>query len=140
MPKTPIPEAIPLPEIMIVPSRLLSAGTTENLLNKIRKVKHVRQLTVSGEDLPASISWGPGKGLEVDHDERRKIKYGGQEMELKVQVGRVFAEVDDIDSVQRALKEIETICEEILPFGFQMEVGRYSKYRPTVTDYKKRMR
>jgi methyl-coenzyme M reductase subunit D len=140
MPKTPIPEAIPLPEIMIVPSRLLSAGTTEKLLNKIRKVKHVRQLTVSGEDLPASISWGPGKGLEVDHDERRNIKYGGQEMELKVQVGRVFAEVDDIDSVQRALKEIEAICEEILPFGFQMEVGRYSKYRPTVTDYKKRMR
>jgi len=103
-------------------------------------VKHVRQLTVSGEDLPASISWGPGKGLEVDHNERCEIKYGGQKMELKVQVGRVFAEIDDIDSVKRALKEIEVICEETLPFGFQLEVGRYSKYRPTVTDYKKRMR
>lgn len=140
MPNVPVPEAIPLPEVMIVPSRLLSAGTTEKLLNKIRKVKHVRQLTVSGEDLPASISWGPGKGLKVGHDERREISYGGQEIELKVQVGRVFAEIDDVDSVKKALKEIEAICEEMLPFGFQLEVGRYSKYRPTVTDYKKRMR
>jgi methyl-coenzyme M reductase subunit D len=140
MANTPIPEAIPLPEIMIVPMRLLSAGTTEKLLNRIRKVKHVRQIAVSGENLPAKVNWGPGKGLDVDHDERREIKYGGQRMELKVQVGQVFAEINEVDSVPKALEEIEEICEEILPFGFQLEVGRYSKYRPTVTDYKKRMR
>ena len=140
MPKPPIPESVPLPEVMVVPARLLSASTTEKLVNKIRKVRNVRQITVSGEDLPSKVSWGPGKGLRIDHDERREINYGGREMELTVQVGRIFAEIDDIDRVQKAVKEIEAICEEFLPFGFQLEVGRYSKYRPTVTDYKKRMR
>jgi len=140
MPKTPSPEAVPLPEIMVVPSRLLSAGTTERLVNRIRKVKHVRQITVSGEDLPKKVSWGPGKGMDVDHNERRMIDYGGQSMELKVQVGRLFAEIEDVDNVHKALSDIEAICEEILPFGFQLEVGRYSKYRQTVTDYKKWMR
>jgi methyl-coenzyme M reductase subunit D len=30
------------------------------------------------------------------------------------------------------------ICEDLLPFGFDLEVGRYSKFKPTVTDYAKR--
>ncbi len=136
MPKTSSPEAVPLPEIMILPSRLLSAKTTERLLNKIYKVKHVRNVTVSGESLPAKVSWGPGKGLDVDHLERQVIEVAGRKTELRVQVGRVFVEIEDIDYVKKALKDIEKMCEEVLPFGFDMEVGRYSKYKPTVSDYK----
>jgi len=62
----------------------------------------------------------------------------GRETQLTILVGRVFVEIDDIDHVQTALKEIEKICEDMLPFGFDLEVGRYSKFKPTTTDYAKK--
>jgi methyl-coenzyme M reductase subunit D len=132
------PEAVPLPEIMIMPSRLLHATTTEKLINRIYEVKHVRQITCQGEGLPEKITLGPAAGLPVNHPERKKIKVKGKETELRVLVGRVFVEIDDIDNVKEALSEIEIICEELLPFGFDLEVGRYSKFKPTVTDYAKK--
>lgn len=135
---TSTPEAVPLPEIGILPSRLLSAATTEKLINRIYEVKHVRQVTCQGEGLPEKITLGPAAGLPVNHPERRKIKIKGQDTELRVLVGRVFVEIDDIDNVKEALEAIEVICEELLPFGFDLEVGRYSKFKPTVTDYAKK--
>jgi len=130
-------EQVPLPEILIFPNRLLSAETTEKLLNRIYEVPHVRQVNVSGESLPAVATIGPAKGQPVNHPERKVINVKGKEVELRLQVGRVFVEVDDIDHVQATLGELDKICQEILTFGYSMEVGRYSKYRPTVTDYKK---
>jgi methyl-coenzyme M reductase subunit D len=131
------PEAVPLPEILIFPNRLLSAETTEKLLNKVYEVPHVRQVNISGEGIPAVLGSGPGKGLPNVHPERKTITVKGKEVELRLLVGRVFVEIDDIDNVQQALEKIEEICKDVLPFGFNLEVGRYSKYRPTVTDYKK---
>ena len=131
------PESIPLPEVLIFPHRLLSADTTEKLLNRIYEVKHVRQVNLSGEGLPSKVRSGPHTGLDVEHPQRKVIAVKGKEIELTLQVGRIFVEIDDIDNLQGALDEIEKICQEILTFGFNLEVGRYSKYRPTVTDYKK---
>jgi methyl-coenzyme M reductase subunit D len=132
------PEVTPLPEIMIMPSRLLSADTTEKLLNKLYEVKHVRQVNCQGEGLPEMVKQGPAAGIPVDHPERKKIMVKGRETQLTILVGRVFVEIDDIDHVQTALKEIEKICEDMLPFGFDLEVGRYSKFKPTTTDYAKK--
>jgi methyl-coenzyme M reductase subunit D len=132
------PEAVPLPEIMVMPSRLLSADTTEKLINSLYKVKHVRQITCQGESLPEKITIGPAAGLPVNHPERKKIMVKGKETELRILVGRIFVEIDDIDNVKEALKQIEAICEEMLPMGFDLEVGRYSKFKPTVTDYSKK--
>lgn len=137
MTSTNVPEAVPLPEILIFPNRLLKAETTEKLLNRIYDVPHVRQVNIAGEGLPAVLSSGPNKGMPNEHPERRVITVKGKQVELRLLVGRVFVEIDDIDSVQQALEEIEKICTELLPFGFNLEVGRYSKYRPTVTDYRK---
>ncbi len=131
------PEAVPLPEILIFPNRLLKAETTETLLNKVYEVPHVRQVNIAGEGLPAVLGSGPGKGLPNEHPERRVITVKGKQVELRLLVGRVFVEIDDIDHVQQALEDIEKICIEVLPFGFNLEVGRYSKYKPTVTDYAK---
>jgi methyl-coenzyme M reductase subunit D len=137
MTSTDTPEAVPLPEILIFPNRLLKAETTEKLLNRIYEVPHVRQVNIAGEGLPAMLSSGPNKGLPNEHPERRVITVKGKQVELRLLVGRVFVEIDDIDYVQPALEEIDSICTELLPFGFNLEVGRYSKYRPTVTDYRK---
>lgn len=130
-------EKVPLPEILIFPARLLRAETTEKLLNRIYSVANVRYVTVSGEDLPAVLNAGPGKGQPVNHPERHMITIKGEEIELRLLVGRIFVEINDIDNVPKALEDIEEVCKELLPFGFNLEVGRYSKFRPTVTDYKK---
>ncbi len=137
MTSTDAPETVPLPEILIFPNRLLKAETTEKLLNRIYDVPHVRQVNIAGEGLPAVLGSGPNKGLPNEHPERRVITVKGKEVELRLMVGRIFVEIEDIDYVQQALEEIDAICTELLPFGFNLEVGRYSKYRPTVTDYRK---
>ncbi|HSV41983.1 MAG TPA: methyl-coenzyme M reductase operon protein D, partial [Methanomassiliicoccales archaeon] len=103
----------------------------------VYEVPHVRHVTVSGESLPEKLGSGAGKGLPNEHPERKKIKVKGADVELKLLVGRVFVEIEDIEYVDGALAEIEGICNELLPFGFSLEVGRYSKFKPTVTDYKK---
>jgi methyl-coenzyme M reductase subunit D len=132
---SPTPERVPLPEIMIMPSRLLSANTTEKILNKIYEVKYVRHINCQGENLPAKITLGSGQGLPVNHPERKIIKVKGEETELRILVGRIFVEIDDFEHVEETLQKIEEICEKMLPFGFDLEVGRYSKFKPTVTDY-----
>ncbi|HRU11336.1 MAG: methyl-coenzyme M reductase operon protein D [Methanomassiliicoccales archaeon] len=133
----PASEEVPLPEIQIFPERLLMASTTEKLLNRLYDIKNVRQINIQGEGLPAVMKSGPGTGGPVDHPERKKIKVKGKEVELTVQVGRIFVEISDIDHVPQALKDIEAVCKEVLPFGFTLEVGRYNKFRPTTTDYMK---
>jgi methyl-coenzyme M reductase subunit D len=140
MTDTTTPEYIPLPEIMIFPKRLLSAVTTEKILNKIQCLNHVRQINLHGENLPVTVNYGPGKGYRVDHPQRKVIDVKGDKMELNVQVGRIFVEVDDIDNVEEVINEIERICNEILPFGYHLEVGRYSKFRPTLSDYLRGLR
>lgn len=130
-------EPVPLPEVLIFPNRLLSAETTEKLLNAVYDVPHVRQVNLSGEGIPAVVGSGPAKGAAVEHEGRKVINVKGREIELRLLVGRVFVEIDDIDHVEKALEAIDAICQALLPFGYNLEVGRYSKYRPTVTDYKK---
>ena len=134
---TPASEGVPLPEIQIFPERLLSASTTEVLLNKLYTVKNVRQINVQGEGLPAIMKAGPGTGGPVNHPERKKIKVKGEDVELTIQVGRIFVEICDIDFVPQALKDVEAVCKELLPFNFTLEVGRYNKFKPTTSDFKK---
>jgi len=137
---TPKKESIPLPEILIFPTRLISADRTEKLLNALYGVEHVTYVTISGEGLPAVIRAGPATGAPVEHPERKVITVRGEKIELCLQVGRIFVEIDDIDNVQRALEKFEKICNEILPFGYSLEVGRFSKWKPTVADYKKELK
>jgi methyl-coenzyme M reductase subunit D len=131
----PTPERIVLPEIMIMPSRLLSADTTEKILNKIYEVKYVRHINCQGESLPLKLTSGAGSGLLVNHPERKVIKVNGKDEEMRILVGRIFVEIEDFEHVEETLQKIEKICEELLPFGFDLEVGRYSKFKPTTTDY-----
>jgi len=137
MARTTLQEQIPLPEILIFPARLLKAETTEKLLNSVYEVPHVRHVTVSGESLPDVLGSGEGKGLKNEHTEKKTIMVKGSEVELKLLVGRLFVELEDVEYIDEATAKIEEICKELLPFGFNLEVGRYNKFKPTVTDYKK---
>lgn len=129
-----------LPEIRITTKRLLGAESTEKVLNALSALGNIRQITLKGENLPAKINSGPNKGIDNNHPERRKIKFGDQEILLTKLVGDFFLEleVENEDMLSASVEEIDRICKEVIPFGFTMDVGRYSKYRPTLSDYKLR--
>ena len=124
----------PLPEVKIFTNRLLSADTTETVLNALIKVKHVRQINICGESLPQTVKSGPHTGIPVNHPERKVIKFGDNEIELTKQVGGFFIELTNECDVDGAVAEIRKVCDRMIKVGYSLEVGRYSKYRPTLTD------
>jgi len=124
----------PLPEVKIFTDRLLSADSTERVLNALIGVKHIRQINICGESLPLKVKSGPNTGIPVNHPERKVIKFGDSEVELTKLVGGFFAELNAECDVDEAVEEIRRVCDETINVGYSLEVGRYSKYRPTLTD------
>ncbi len=128
----------PLPEVQIITNRLLSAETTEVLLNKLDVIDGIRQIQMTGESIPKTINSGPGKGLPNNHSERRIINVNGREVELRYLVGALYIEleVEDEDELDAKLEEIESACNQCIEFGYVLNVGRYTKYKPTLHDYR----
>ncbi|MCQ2069665.1 MAG: methyl-coenzyme M reductase operon protein D [archaeon] len=129
---------VPLPEIRIMTNRLLSAETTEVVLNAIEGIKHIRQVNMQGESLPAKINSGPAKGHMNNHTERKIIHVAGREVELHCLVGAFYIEVlvEDEDGLNAVVEELKAACDKTIPFGYTIDVGRYSKYRPSLHDYR----
>ncbi|MFA6709760.1 MAG: methyl-coenzyme M reductase operon protein D [Candidatus Methanomethylophilaceae archaeon] len=128
---------VPLPEVRITTTRLLSADTTETVLNALVTVENIRQINLKGESLPSKIGSGPNKGLPNNHSERRTIKFGEKEIELHHMVGDIFIELDvaDDEELKATVDSIDAAVKDKIPFGYTLVVGRYSKYRPTLSDY-----
>ena len=129
---------VPLPEVWIQYERLLMAESTEKVLNALVGVEKIRQIYLKGESLPATINSGPNKGLPNNHSERRMIKFGDKEIELKHLVGDFYIElaVDNQEELEAKVKEIDEAIKGVVPFGYNITVGRYSKYRPSLHDYR----
>jgi methyl-coenzyme M reductase subunit D len=129
---------IPLPEVEIFSRVLLSAATTEKVLNALDPIDHIRQINMTGESVPKTLNSGPAKGLPNDHTERKVIKVGGREVELRYLVGAFYIELDveNEDMLNEAVDKINKACLATMPQGFDLTVGRYSKYRKTLRDYK----
>ena len=130
---------VPLPEVRISTQRLLLAETTEKVLNAIVTVKDIRQINLKGESLPATINSGPNRGIANNHSERKMIKYGDKQIELKHLVGDFYIElaVENEEQLEAKVKEIDAAVKPILKdIGYGIDVGRFSKYSPTLHDYK----
>ncbi|MCL2509716.1 MAG: methyl-coenzyme M reductase operon protein D [Methanomassiliicoccaceae archaeon] len=129
---------IPLPEIEIFSHVLLSAETTEKVLNALDPIEHIRQINMTGESVPKTLNSGPAKGLPNNHSEHKVIKVGGRDVELRYQVGAFYVElnVENEEMLEEAKEKIRLACEATLPRGFDLTVGRYSKYKKTLRDYK----
>jgi methyl-coenzyme M reductase subunit D len=129
---------IPLPEVEIFSNVLLGADTTEKVLNALDPIEHIRQINMTGESISKNLNSGPGKGLPNNHSERKVIKVGGRDVELKYQVGAFYIELDveNEKMLDEAVNKIKEACEATMPRGFSLTVGRYSKYRKTLRDYK----
>lgn len=129
---------IPLPEVEIFSNVLLSHGTTEKVLNALDPIENIRQINMTGESIPKTLNNGPAKGLPNDHSERKVIKVGGRDVELRYLVGAFYIElsVENETKLDEAVEKIRSACEATMPKGFSLKVGRYSKYRKTLRDYK----
>ena len=130
---------VPLPEVRLSTQRLLMADTTEKVLNALLVVKDIRQINLKGESLPATINSGPNRGVANNHSERKMIKYGDKQIELRHLVGDFYIElaVENEEQLEQRVKEIDAAVKPILgDIGYGIDVGRYSKYRPTLHDYK----
>jgi methyl-coenzyme M reductase subunit D len=55
----------------------------------------------------------------------------GEKVELTVQVGKIFIELEE-PGVKQKVKEA---CEKVLPFPFEINEGLYIRTRKTLTDY-----
>jgi methyl-coenzyme M reductase subunit D len=107
-------------DIEIFPHRLLSADTTERLLNDLEMVEGIKKIIIQGQRLPP----------EEINTEHRIIKIKGEEIDLQVQTGRIMTEIEN----EEIIDEIRGICENLLPFGFDIHVGTYIRRHKTVTD------
>ena len=128
----------PLPEVRIVTNRLLGADTTEKVLNGLNEIEYIRQIHFSGESLPEKIGSGPNKGLDNKHTQRRMITVCGNDLELRHMVGSFFIElnVENEEMLEDTAGKIKDVFDAHIEHGFTIDIGRYSKYRPSLRDYR----
>ncbi|BDZ69667.1 methyl-coenzyme M reductase operon protein D [Methanobacterium petrolearium] len=107
-------------DIEIFPHRLLSTETTEKLLNDLEGVEGIKRMVIQGQRLPP----------EEINPERRFITIKGEKVDLQVKTGRVLMEIEEEDIIE----ELKPICENHLPFGYNIHVGTFIRKKKTVTD------
>ena len=107
-------------DIEIFPHRLLNADTTEKLLNDLEDLEGVKRMVIQGQRLPPE---------EINPD-RQSITVKGEEIDLQVKTGRVMMEIEE----EEIIEEVKTICDDILPFGYNVHVGTFIRKQKTVTD------
>jgi len=120
------------PQCRIVSERLLNPETTERLLNKIVSVPGIRRMVLNGPRLPATVPYGPAKGLPNPHPMRKKIHVGDQELELQVHVGTVLLELECRDVIPALKTAVEPVFTD---FTFHIQEGKYMKTSPSLVDY-----
>ena len=130
---TDVPDtSIPV-QIEIFTERLLNPETVERLVTEFAKIEGITRLIMHGPRIAAAVPEGPAKGTPNVHAARRHIQVGQQDVELGVQVGRFWLELEDEDVIE----QVEEVSRRILPCGFQINRGLYIRTRPTQTDYAK---
>jgi len=107
-------------DIEIFPHRLLSADTTEKLLNDLEELEGVKRMVIQGQRLPQA----------EENPERRFITVLGEKIDLQVQTGRVLMEIEE----EEIIDEVKNICDDNLPFGYNVHVGTFIRKQKTVTD------
>ncbi|HYC19158.1 MAG TPA: methyl-coenzyme M reductase operon protein D [Candidatus Bathyarchaeia archaeon] len=130
---TDVPDtSIPV-QIEIFTERLLSPETVEELLTELAKIEGITRLILHGPRIASAVPEGPAKGTPNVHAAHKHIQVGGQDVELGVQVGRIWLELEDEDVIE----QVEEVSKRTLPCGFQINRGLYMRTRPTQTDYAK---
>jgi methyl-coenzyme M reductase subunit D len=120
------------PQCRIDSERFLNPETTERLLNRIVSVPGVRRMVLNGPRLPATVTYGPAKGMANAHDKRKTIHVGDQEMELQVHVGTVLLELENRDVIPALKAAVEPVFTN---FTCRIKEGKFMKTEPSLVDY-----
>ena len=114
-------------DIEIFPYRVLGSDTTEKLLNDLEALDDVKRTVLHGPRFPKGEAT-----LPPQYRERRIITVNGEKVVLQVKTARIFLEI----TMESTIKEIEEICKEHIPFGFDINQDRahYIRKQKTVTD------
>ena len=116
-------------QLEIFPARLLTVETAQKLLNELNKISGITRMVVFGPGIPKD---DPKDLLKGKFEAKKKfLSILGEEVELSVQVGRVWVEVEDV-SVKDKIREA---CEKTLTVPFDINEGLYLRTKKTITDY-----
>lgn len=126
-------------EIEIFPRRLLSADRVEKILNSIIRLGMAENIILHGPKLPKYVvvpsrEHPMGIRVETGHEDLRKIRFGSEEVELTVKVGRIIIQPIKGVDLDVFLERLKEMCNEQLPFGFDIRVGQFTKTQPTISD------
>ena len=108
-------------DIEIFPHRLLNVDTAERLLNDLDGVKGIKRMLIHGPRLPP---------VREGHPDRRTIVIGGEEVDVQVKPGRILLEIES----EEVIDDIKEVCEEHLPFGYNIHIGHFIRKQKTVSD------
>ncbi|MBN2734606.1 MAG: methyl-coenzyme M reductase operon protein D [Methanomicrobiaceae archaeon] len=122
------------PQCRAIPLRMLSPTTAEKYLNEVVKVPGIRRMVVNGPSLPAVVPYGPARGKPNPNSNRRTIKVGNADMELRVQVGTIVFEVEDTSVIEK-IREVSNEFFKDINFPCQVQEGKFMKTSPTLADY-----
>lgn len=120
-------------QIEVFPQRLLNIDTAQKLLNELNATNGITRMVVYGPCLPRD---DPDDLLEGKYgvSEKKYLNIMGEMVELGVQVGRVWIEIEDMGAIER----IREACDKTLPFPFELNEGLYLRRKKTVSDYARR--
>jgi methyl-coenzyme M reductase subunit D len=108
-------------DIEIFPHRLLNTDTAERLLNNLDGIDGIKRMLIHGPRLPP---------IREGHPDRRTIVVGGEEIDVQVKPGRILIEIES----EEVIEDIKEVCEEHLPFGYNIHIGHFIRKQKTVTD------
>jgi methyl-coenzyme M reductase subunit D len=121
-----------LMQVEIFPQRTLNVETAQKLLDELNTIPGIRRMVVFGPRLPPE---NPDDLLNGKYGAavKKYLNIKGEMVELTVQVGKVWIELESFD----VLEKIRAAGEKALPFTFEMYEGIYIRTQPTVVDYAK---
>jgi methyl-coenzyme M reductase subunit D len=120
-------------QVEIFPQRTLNVETAQRLLDELNAIPGIVRMVVYGPRLPAE---NPDDLLNLKYGavEKKYLNIKGEKVELTVQIGRIWIEIDD----ESVIEKIRAAGESALPFPFEMYEGIYIRTQKTVTDYARR--
>lgn len=117
-------------QIEIFPQKLLNFESAQKLIDELNQIEGIARIVVYGPSLPAE---DPEALLQGKFGVRKPkfLNIKGEQVELTVQVGRIWAEIEE----RGIRKTVRAACEKSLPCPFEIYDGMYIRTKKTVTDY-----
>ncbi|OPY26104.1 MAG: Methyl-coenzyme M reductase I operon protein D [Methanocella sp. PtaU1.Bin125] len=120
-------------QIEVFPQRVLNVETAQQLIDELNAIEGISRIVVFGPRLPKE---NPDDLLDLKYGkvEKKYLNIKGEQVELTVQVGRIWIEIEGPEVVE----QVRAAAEKALPFPFEMYEGLYIRKQKTVTDYARR--